>query len=139
MLFITEKENFQAKSLIIATGVSPKKLGIPGEEEFTGRGVVYCATCDAPLFKDKIVAVVGSGNSGLDAAIQLTSYAKKIYLLNKYPNLHKGDLSYVEKIEKSPLIEVLNNAAPKEIKGNKFVKSLDLGKYKNERNQRNRS
>jgi alkyl hydroperoxide reductase subunit F len=120
----TEKEKFPAKALIIATGVSPKKLGIPGEEKFTNRGVVFCATCDAPLFKDKIVAVVGSGNAGLDAAIQLTSYAKKIYLLNKYPDLHKGDLSYVEKIEKSPLIGILNNALPKEIKGDKFVKSL---------------
>lgn len=120
----TEKNKYQTKAVLVASGVIPRKLGIPGESEFIGKGVVFCATCDAPLFRGKRVAVVGAGNSGMDAAIQLTKYAEKIYLLNKYPSLEKGDKAYVEQIKISPLIEVLNSAAPKEIKGDKFVASL---------------
>lgn len=120
----SEKRQYKTKAIIIATGVSPKKLEIPGEEEYLGRGVAFCATCDAPLFRDKTVAVVGSGNAGLDAALQLTKYAKKIYLFNKYPDLSKGDAAYVDKIISSPLIEILNNAKIKEIKGDKFVHAL---------------
>ena len=121
---ITETNKYIAKTIIVCTGASPKKLCIPGEEEFAGRGVVFCATCDAPMFNEKTVAVVGSGNSGLNAALQLTKYAKKIYLINKYPDLSKGDNIYVDKIKNSPLIKILNSAKIKEIKGDKFVSSI---------------
>jgi thioredoxin-disulfide reductase len=132
---ITDKDKYRAKSVIIASGVSPRKLGIPGEEEFKNRGVVYCATCDAPLFKNKTVAVVGAGNAGLDAALQLTKYAKKIYLFNKYSSLSKADKEYVDAVESASSITVLNNALVKEIKGEKFVKSLiweDVEKHRAE-------
>jgi thioredoxin-disulfide reductase len=120
----TEKEKYQAKSLIIASGSKPKKLNIPGEDKFIGKGVVFCATCDAPLFSGKSVAVVGSGNSGLDAALQLTKYARKIFLINKYADLSKADSQYVEQVRKNSLIEVKNNSLPVEIIGDKFVSLL---------------
>lgn len=122
----TETNKYLAKTIIVSTGASPKKLNIPGEEKFAGRGVVFCATCDAPMFSKKTVAVVGSGNSGLNAALQLTKYASKIYLINKYPDLSKGDAVSVEKIKASPLIQIINNSLAKEIKGDKFVYSLVL-------------
>lgn len=118
------KNTYQAKAIIVATGSSPRKLNIPGEEKFLGKGVVFCATCDAPLFAGKDVAVVGAGNSGMDAALQLTKYAKKIYLINKYPDLSKGDSLFAEQVKKNPLVEIINNSLPKEIKGDKFVNSL---------------
>lgn len=120
----TDKNKYQTKSVIIASGLSPKKLGIPGEEEFKNRGVVYCATCDAPLFKNKIVSVIGAGNSGLDAALQLTKYASKIYLFNKYPSFDKADKEYVDEVEAAPAITIFSKALVKEIRGEKFVKSL---------------
>lgn len=118
------KNAYQAKAVIIATGSSPRRLNIPDEEKFIGRGVVYCATCDAPIFAGKTVAVIGAGNSGMDAALQLTKYATKIYLINKYPDLSKGDREYAEKVKNSDSIEMINNAQIKEIKGDKFVSSV---------------
>ncbi|MBI4837357.1 MAG: FAD-dependent oxidoreductase [Candidatus Portnoybacteria bacterium] len=120
----TDKNKYQAKSIIIASGTSPRKLGVVGEEEFKNRGVVYCATCDAPLFKNKIVSVVGAGNSALDAALQLTKYASKIYLFNKYPSFNKADKEYVDEVKAAPAITILNNARVKKIRGGKFVNSL---------------
>ncbi len=120
----TDKKKYRTKSIIIASGVSPKKLGIPGEEEFKNRGVVYCATCDAPLFKNKIVSIVGAGNSALDAALQLTKHASKIYLFNKYPSFNKADKEYVDGVEAAPAITIFSSALVKEIRGEKFVKSL---------------
>jgi thioredoxin-disulfide reductase len=120
----TDKNIYQAKAIVVATGSSPRRLNIPGEEKFIGKGVVFCATCDAPLFSGKTVAVAGAGNSGMDAALQLTKYAKKIYLINKYPDLLKGDSLYAEQIKNSPLVEIMNNSLPKEIRGDKFVSGL---------------
>ena len=118
------KNKYLAKTIIVATGSTPRKLNIPGEDKFLGRGVVFCATCDAPLFAKKRVAVIGAGNSGMDAALQLTKYAEKIYLINKYPDLTKGDIAYAEQVKSSSLIEILNNSLPKEIKGDRFVSGL---------------
>ena len=127
----TEANKYLAKTVIVAAGASPKRLNIPGEKEFAGRGVVFCATCDAPMFGGKIVAVIGSGNSGLNAALQLTSYAKKIYLINKYPDLSKGDSAYAEKVKNSALIEILNSAKIKEIKGKQFISSIIIERGEN--------
>lgn len=120
----TKKETFETRAIIVAAGARPRKLNIPGEEKFQGRGVVYCATCDAPVFAGKTVAIAGSGNAGFSAALQLTKYAAQIYLINKYPDLKKGDAAWVEKIFQSPLIKVLNNSIIEEIKGDKFVSSI---------------
>ncbi|MDP2950927.1 MAG: FAD-dependent oxidoreductase [bacterium] len=119
----TKKNKYQTKAVVIASGKAPRKLNVPGEDKFLGKGVSYCATCDAPLHKNKIVAVVGSGNSGLDASLLLSKYAKKVYLLEFLPKL--GGESYLrDKVLVDRKIEVIMGAKVKEILGNKFVKAL---------------
>ena len=110
---------YQSKTL----GGRRRKLGIPGEEKFNGKGVAYCGTCDAPIFKDKDVAVVGGGNSGLEAVIDLMPYAKKIYLLEQSGEL-KGDPVTQTQIRKSPLVEIIMNAKTKEISGDTFISGV---------------
>lgn len=105
---------YQAKTIILAAGKHPKKLNVPGEKEFEGRGVSYCATCDAPLFKNKIVAVVGGGYSATEAAYMLAQYAKKIYILTINSKM-RGEKITLEKINASKTIEILLNAKTLEI------------------------
>ncbi len=81
---------YRARALILATGASPRKLGVPGEAEFTGRGVSYCATCDGWFFKDKNVIVVGGGDSALEEAIFLTHYAHKVTVVHRRDELRAG-------------------------------------------------
>lgn len=120
---------YQAKTLLIASGGRRKKLGIPGEEKFNGKGVAYCGTCDAPIFKGKDVAVVGGGNSALEAVADLIPYAKKIYLLIRSEKL-KGDAVTQEKIIQSPLVEIILNAQPKEITGDAFISGVSYADKK---------
>jgi len=125
-VFVVENEageKIEGRSVIIASGAKPRKLGVPGEQEFENKGVTYCATCDAPLFGGKDVAVVGAGNTGLDAASQLLKYANKIYILVK-GELVKGDQVTYEKLKKEEKVEFIFNTETKEIKGDNFVTSL---------------
>ncbi|MFA5008081.1 MAG: FAD-dependent oxidoreductase [Candidatus Omnitrophota bacterium] len=124
---ITDKNEYVSKTVIIATGKRPRMLNVPGEKEFKNKGVTYCATCDAPLFKGKKVAVIGGGNSALDAASQLTKISPKIYMINIAAQL-TGDPVMVENVEKSNNIEVLNNSKVKAISGDKFVNSITIEK-----------
>jgi len=116
-------DKYQARALIIASGKGPKKLNVPGEEEFIGKGISFCATCDAPLFKNKEVAVVGGGNAAAIAALETAKYASKIYLLSLYPKLLVDKLEQ-EKIKSASNIEILFNIRVKEIQGDKFVTGL---------------
>ncbi len=120
----TDKGAYQTKSVMVATVKSPRELDVPGVKEFSGKGISYCATCDVPLFGDKIVAIIGAGDAGLDTAWQLTYYAKKIYILNKYSELKSDNVILQEKIKDNPKIEILYQAEAREIKGTKFVESL---------------
>ena len=122
-------KTYDTQTILVVSGSRRKKLGVPGEKEFDGKGVAYCATCDAPLFKDKIVAVVGGGNAGLESVIDLLSYASKIYLLEFSDSL-KGDPITQEKIKSSSKVEIIFNAKTVEILGDKFVIGL---KYENEK------
>jgi NADH-dependent peroxiredoxin subunit F len=120
----TEKgELYEGKAVIFATGGRRKKLGILGEKEFEGKGVVYCSTCDAPVFENKRTAVVGGGNAGVEAVIDLLPYAEKIYLLETENKLSADKLTQ-EKINKESKVEIILNAFAKEIKGDNFVNSL---------------
>lgn len=120
----TEKGNeYQTKTLIVTSGGRRRRLGISGEDKFDGRGVAYCSTCDAPLFKDKDVAVVGGGNAGLEAVIDLFPYAAKIYLINRGPNL-SGDPLTQEEVKKSSKVISIINAETQEILGDKFVSGI---------------
>ncbi len=127
----TDKNEYEAKTIIIATGKSDKKLDIPGAKEFEGKGITYCATCDAPMFKDKTVAVVGAGDSGIDTVHQLLDYASKIYWLNKYAEVRGENKALGEELTKNAKVEYLPNCIPDEIKGEKFVKSLIYANVQN--------
>ncbi|OGF85070.1 hypothetical protein A3E63_01690 [Candidatus Giovannonibacteria bacterium RIFCSPHIGHO2_12_FULL_45_19] len=125
----TEQGNvYEGKTLILAIGARRRKLGVPGEDKFSGKGVAYCSTCDAPLFSGKKVAVIGGGNAGLEAVVDLFPYASEIYLIHRGDAL-KGDPVEQEEIKKNPkLKEIILNAETLEISGDKFVTGL---KYKN--------
>jgi thioredoxin-disulfide reductase len=123
----TEKEKLTSKTLIIATGAKPRELKAEGEKEFKNKGVTYCATCDAPLFAGKDVAVIGGGNSALESGLQLTNIANKIYMVNKNENF-RGDEILVKKIKESPKVEIINNAKTKAILGERFVEQIKIDK-----------
>lgn len=122
---VTTKQGneYAAKALIIACGGRRRKLGVPGEDTFAGTGVAYCAMCDAPIFKDKDVAVIGGGNAGLGAVVDLLAYARKIYLLVRGDAL-KGDPITQEEIKRHKKVEIIYNAEIKEVAGGKFVEGL---------------
>jgi len=117
---------FETRYVLIASGSRRKKLNVPGEKEFEGKGVFYCSICDAPLMNNKDVAVIGGGNAGLEAVLDLIPHASKIYLL-QHSNKLKGDTLTQEKIKQNPKVEILLNAETLEILGEKFVSGL---KYK---------
>lgn len=119
----TDCQKFQAKTVIVATGADPRPLEAIGEKEFIGKGVSYCVTCDGPIFKDKNIAVIGGGNTGLEAALFMTNYANKIYVL-EFGKEVKADEINKSDVEKSDKIEIITNASVKEIKGENFVNSL---------------
>jgi alkyl hydroperoxide reductase subunit F len=123
----TDKALYEAKTVIIASGKSSKELGVPGENEFKNKGLTYCATCDAPLFAGKDVAVIGGGNSGLDAAIQLIKIANKIYIVNIAPQL-TGDPIMQDAVLNSPKVTVLNNSQVGAILGEKMVNAIKIKK-----------
>lgn len=120
---------YEAKSLILATGTRRRKLNIPGEEKFLGKGVSYCAVCDAPMFKNKTVAVVGGNDSAAMTALLLAKHAKKVYIIYRKEKI-RADPITAEKVGKSSRIEVIGNANVVEVKGSNFVQSvkLDTGK-----------
>ncbi len=107
-------------------------LNIPGEKKFKNKGITYCATCDAPLFAGKDVAVIGGGNSALDAAIQLINIAKKVYLININDSF-QGDEIRLEKVRNSDKVEILNSTETKEIIGHEFVKKIKVVKDSEEK------
>jgi thioredoxin-disulfide reductase len=114
---------FHAKAIIIASGKNPRLLNVPGEKEFIGKGVGYCVTCDGPIFSGKEVAVIGGGNAGLEAAIELQRYAKKVYLLEE-TDILKGDEVNQDKLKDGGKTEFIFGAKIKEIKGEKFVSGI---------------
>lgn len=116
-------KNFETKMLLVCSGSRRRRLGIPGEDKLDGKGLAWCSTCDAPLFKDKIVGVVGAGNAGLEAVRDLFPYAKKVYLINRSEKI-RGDAVTLEEIKKDPRLEVINMAETKEILGDQFVSGI---------------
>ena len=120
---------FDARFIFFAAGSKRRKLGVPGENKFEGKGLAYCAICDAPLFKNKIVTVVGGGNAGLEAALDLSLYASKIYIL-EHKDALKADAETIERVQKDSKIEIITMAEVSEIVGKDFVESV---RYKDER------
>ncbi len=118
-----DNRRFFSRALIVSSGKSPRMLGVPGEKEFAGRGVTYCATCDAPLFTGKNVAVVGGGNSGLDAAVQLMRICPRVYLIEVADRL-RGDEAIQDRVRRAENVTILTGTTVKEIRGNNFVRSV---------------
>lgn len=121
----TKEAEFRAKSVIIATGAKPMKLGVKGEEEFIGRGVSYCAVCDGAFYKDKVVAIVGGGNSAVEEAIYLTKFASKVYIIHRRDEL-RADKIIQDRATKNEKIEFVLNSVVCEIQGQDLVNNLIL-------------
>ncbi|KKK88187.1 hypothetical protein LCGC14_2745690, partial [marine sediment metagenome] len=127
----TEKGQYSAKTILFATGTKWKKLNIPGSKEFEHKGVNYCALCDGPLFRDKIVAVVGGSDSAAKDALLLTEYATRVYIISRSEQIHPEPIN-MGRIKANKKIEIINNTNLTEIKGDKLVASVVLDKpYKN--------
>jgi len=123
----TDKNTYEARTAIIASGKKSRELSVPGEKEFKNRGVSYCATCDGPLFTEKDVAIIGGGNSALDAALQLIKIARRVYLININSTL-AGDVVMQEKIKNAQNVVILYNTQVIEIIGDKFVKQVKINR-----------
>ncbi len=121
----TDKDNYCSKTVLICSGRIPKTLNVKGEEELKYRGVTYCATCDGPLYKEKTVLVVGGGNSGFDAAIQLVKIAKKVYLIESSNKLI-ADNVMIEKLKQANNVEIYTNSRVLEIFGEKTVSEVKV-------------
>ncbi|MDZ4206087.1 MAG: FAD-dependent oxidoreductase [Patescibacteria group bacterium] len=126
----TSGHSYTAKTVLVTTGSTRRKLDIPGAKEFENKGITYCASCDGPLFADQDVAIIGGGNAAFETAAQLLAYAKSVTLLTRSDKFRADEMT-VEKVLSHPNMKVIKNAVPKEIKGgprqggaSKFVSSL---------------
>ncbi len=115
--------NYAAKAVIIATGVHPRELNVPGEKEFRNKGVSYCTVCDGPVFGGKAVAIVGGGNSALESGLMMADIASKVYMVNKNPGF-KGDTILLDNLKTKKNAEFLYNAKTSRITGEQFVTML---------------
>ncbi len=118
-----KRENFISQAVILASGRDPRPLEVPGEKKLIGRGVSYCPTCDMPFFRNKIVAIIGGGNSGFNAAIEAARYGNKVYILEFSPKIIADEITQ-EKAEKAKRIKVISNSKVKKILGENEVRGL---------------
>lgn len=123
VLVKTRKNTFESKAVIIASGKKAKKLEVPGEKELKNKGLSYCATCDAPLYKGKVVSVIGAGNSALEASLFLAKYATRVFIVSLNNQL-AGEKYLKDKVLQNKKIRVINNAKTTEVLGKDFVEGL---------------
>ena len=123
ILLTDDGKEYRTKTVIVATGAKHRHLGIPGEEEFTGKGVHFCTTCDGPFYKELDVTIVGGGNSGVEAALDMSGIAKSVTLIEFMPEL-KADQVLQDKLAERENITVYKNTATKEVKGTEFVEKI---------------
>ena len=122
---ITKKDTYSAKTIILATGAENRKLGLPNESDFIGKGVSYCATCDGNFYTEKEVAVVGGGNTALTDAIYLSSIAKKVYLIHRRDTF-KGEEKYVKELKNKKNIEFIINSHITKLNGQEKILSIEV-------------
>ncbi|MFW6138479.1 MAG: thioredoxin-disulfide reductase [Spirochaetota bacterium] len=122
-LVVTEDNRYPAVAVIIATGSRPKKLGVPGEKDFTGRGVSYCAICDGPFFRDKQVAVVGGGDAAVKEALYLTQMAEKVHLIHRREQL-RAEKVHQDRAFSDPKINIIWTSVVEEIRGSQKVEEV---------------
>ncbi|MFA5010217.1 MAG: FAD-dependent oxidoreductase [Patescibacteria group bacterium] len=123
---------YQARSIVLAFGKSHRHLDVPGEPEFMNKGVVYCATCDAPLFEGKPVAVIGGGNAAMDAVVLLSKIASKIYLVHRRDEF-RAEAVMIDKVISDPKVELVLNSTVTAIQGDQFVQNLVINTPAGER------
>ena len=128
-VILTKEAEFKAKSVIIATGAQPMKLGVPGEKEFVGRGVSYCAVCDGAFYREKVVAVVGGGNAAVEEAMYLTKFADKVYVIHRRDAL-RADKIVQERAFQNEKVEFVWDSVVKEIKGDDLVHTVVIENVK---------
>jgi len=122
----TEKQSYSAKAVIVATGLEHRKLGVPGEEELTGRGVSYCATCDGAFYKGRRVAVVGGGTGAAMAALNLADLASKVYVVTRREALKVAEKIIETRLRKAGNIELIPSSKVRSIKGEDKVEALEI-------------
>lgn len=125
------EKNYQSKAIILATGIHPRRLDVPGEEELFHKGLTYCSVCDGPLFKNKTIATVGSGSSSLASTMMMSKIAKKIYLISKYPDTEeggrgfpKGEKVLIDQVKSLPNVEIIYGARVASVIGKDKVNGL---------------
>ncbi len=123
-LSMSDGTELKSKTLIIATGSKPRKLNVPGEEKFSGKGVAYCAICDGPLFQGRDVVIAGGGNSAVEAAIDIAKIANKVYLVQR--SVLRAEQALVDKLETLNNVEIRLGTQVKEIYGEKLVKGIKV-------------
>lgn len=124
---LTEKgKSFETKTILMAVGSRRRKLDVPGEKRLEGKGVSYCSTCDAPIFEDKIVAVVGGGNAGAEAVMDLIPYAKEIYLMARSEKINADQITF-DRIKNNPKVKIMTMVQVTEISGDETASGI---KYK---------
>ncbi|MAH06887.1 thioredoxin-disulfide reductase [Candidatus Pacearchaeota archaeon] len=121
----TRKDSFSGKSVIIATGANPRKLGVKGELEYSGKGVSYCALCDGPFFKDKVLVIVGGGDAAMEEANFLTKFASRVHLVHRRDEFRASKVMQ-DKVFANKKIEVHWNTELEEVKGDKMIGSVVL-------------
>lgn len=122
---ITKNETYEAKSIIISTGLAPRKLNLENEGKFIGKGISYCATCDGSFYKDKDVMVVGGGNTAIEDVIYLSNICKKVYLVYRRKELRK-DVNLTEKVKELSNVEIIYNSNIEKLNGDESLKSVDI-------------
>ncbi len=128
-VIITDGEEYRAKAIIVATGGAPKKLGLKGEKEYAGKGVSYCATCDGAFFKEKVIVVIGGGDSAVQEGDYLTRYASKVFLVHRRDELRASKILQQRFLD-NPKAEVIWSTIPQEIFGEKTVTGIKLKNVK---------
>ncbi len=123
----TNKNEYQSKTVICATGTSPRKLEVPKENFYIGKGLSYCATCDGAFFKDKVVCVVGGGNTAMDDALYLSNVCNKVYVIHRNENLRAEPLK-ISMVKEKENVEFIYNAVVKEIVGEEKMEKIILDK-----------
>lgn len=126
---LCSKNQYETKTLIFANGMQNRQLNVEGVDKFLGNGVHYCFTCDGPMYKDKVVAIIGGGDAAVMACLFMEKYASKIYLINKNEKC-KAEAVLIKKLKKLKKLEILNNASVVEVSGNKFVEKMVLSNGK---------
>ena len=123
-LSMSDETELKSKTLIIATGSKPRKLNVPGEQEFSGKGVAYCAICDGPLFQGRDVVVAGGGNSAVEASIDIAKIANKVYLVQR--SVLRAEKALIDKLTTFENVEIHLGTQVKEIYGEKLVKGIKV-------------